>query len=119
MQRLNVHYLLLLLFVVVSLVFSLFYFRASLTHEKISSLFVGSKRLSLYKELESIFVSENSTRNEENRSENDRFVVNTNPCNYDKEKGPRILCTIFTTSASHKTRMKAIHDTWSKRYFYL
>ena len=42
-------------------------------------------------------------------------IVNTNPCKYDKEKGPRILCAIFTTMHSHKTRMKAIHDTWSKR----
>ena len=26
-----------------------------------------------------------------------------------------VLCAIFTTKQSHQTRMKAIHDTWSKR----
>ena len=38
---------------------------------------------------------------------------------YYKTKEPRVLCTVFTTRASHSTRMKAIHDTWSKRSFLL
>ena len=45
-----------------------------------------------------------------------------NPCNYDKEKGPIVLCAIITVSASHTTKMKAIHETWAKRlvyYFFL
>ena len=35
---------------------------------------------------------------------------------YFRKKQPKLLCTIFTTRESHMTRMKAIHDTWSKRY---
>jgi hypothetical protein len=47
-------------------------------------------------------------------------VTETERCeNYYKKKEPRVLCTIFTTRASHSTRMKAIHDTWSKRSFNL
>ena len=47
------------------------------------------------------------------------------PCaKYFKQKEPRILCTIFTVKEAHKTKMKAIHETWSKRcpyrfYIYL
>jgi hypothetical protein len=47
------------------------------------------------------------------------------PCaRYFKQKEPRILCTIFTVKEAHKTKMKAIHQTWSKRcpyslYLYL
>jgi len=47
------------------------------------------------------------------------------PCaRYFKQKEPRILCTIFTVKEAHKTKMKAIHETWSKRcpyslYLYL
>ena len=38
------------------------------------------------------------------------------PCaRYFKQKEPRILCTIFTVKEAHKTKMKAIHETWSKR----
>ena len=38
------------------------------------------------------------------------------PCaRYFKQKEPRILCTLFTVKEAHKTKMKAIHETWSKR----
>jgi hypothetical protein len=38
------------------------------------------------------------------------------PCaKYFKQKEPRILCTIFTVKEAHNTKMKAIHETWSKR----
>ena len=45
------------------------------------------------------------------------LLIKNNSCNYGK-KGARILCTVFTTRASHSTRMKAIHDTWSKRFLF-
>ena len=45
----------------------------------------------------------------------DTILILNNSCNYDKNKGPRVLCTIFTTTSSHTNKMKAIHDTWSKR----
>ena len=56
-------------------------------------------------------LSNNNNKND--RSTTGRFVNNT--CKYNLTQGPRILCTIFTTSGSHNTRMKAIHDTWSSR----
>jgi glycoprotein-N-acetylgalactosamine 3-beta-galactosyltransferase len=34
---------------------------------------------------------------------------------YFRKKAPRILCTIFTKREVHSTKMKAIHETWSKR----
>ena len=37
-----------------------------------------------------------------------------NACNYEKS-GPRILCAVFTRAISHKTKLKAVHDTWAKR----
>jgi hypothetical protein len=38
------------------------------------------------------------------------------PCaKYFKQKEPRIFCTIFTVKEAHNTKMKAIHETWSKR----
>ena len=49
-----------------------------------------------------------------NKNDPNTAFVN-NPCKYNQTQGPRILCTIFTTSGSHSTRMKAIHDTWSSR----
>ena len=48
-------------------------------------------------------------------NKNGILVIKANPCHYDKDKGPRILCAIFTKSESNNRRMKAIHDTWSKR----
>ena len=38
-----------------------------------------------------------------------------NKCNYTK-RGPRILCAVFTIKKSHATKLKAVHDTWAKRY---
>jgi Na+-transporting methylmalonyl-CoA/oxaloacetate decarboxylase gamma subunit len=35
---------------------------------------------------------------------------------YYQQMEPRILCTIFTVREAHKTKMKAIHETWSKRF---
>ena len=60
-----------------------------------------------------IILSNNNKKNEP--STTGRFVNRNNTCKYNLTQGPRILCTIFTTSGSHNTRMKAIHDTWSSR----
>ena len=43
------------------------------------------------------------------------LFIRNNPCNYDKKHGPRVLCAIFAEKTTHRTKMQAIHDTWSKR----
>ena len=64
-----------------------------------------------------------TSKQQQQQRQQQQNATETDRCdNYYKKKEPRVLCTIFTTRASHSTRMKAIHDTWSKRsllYLYL
>jgi hypothetical protein len=46
------------------------------------------------------------------------LLIKNNTCNYDKKHGPRVLCAIFAEKTTHKTKMMAIHETWSKRFIF-
>ena len=51
---------------------------------------------------------------EQPRTESEPDLIE-NKCKYGP-KGPRILCAVFTTKSSHKTKLMAVHNTWAKRY---
>ena len=47
----------------------------------------------------------------QNRSDSQKMSCDE----YRRQKEPKILCAIFTVKESHQTKMKAVHDTWSKK----
>jgi glycoprotein-N-acetylgalactosamine 3-beta-galactosyltransferase len=47
----------------------------------------------------------------QNRSDSQKLSCDE----YRRQNEPKILCAIFTVKESHRTKMKAVHDTWSKR----
>ena len=66
-----------------------------------------------------VWIAYNSNRNklqQITKFKNDNETKESLFCDsYFRKKAPRILCTIFTKREVHSTKMKAIHDTWSKR----
>jgi hypothetical protein len=91
----------------------------------IFALFIHVNSNIYLNELKDIYnnVTQNNLHLQENYINSLRYNLNlqvnaeliNDKCNYSAVKGPRIICAVFTIRKSHGTKLKAVHDTWSKR----
>jgi hypothetical protein len=62
-----------------------------------------------------VVIQKQDTFTNENSSKTQSYEIIKTKCDYG-EKGPRILCAIYTHKAIHNTTLLFAHNTWAKRF---